>query len=44
MKIYANNVTAMLEIIEGLLHKGITFEVTPSPNLHAWLIELTGGF
>lgn len=40
--IFANDVTSMLDIVEGLVKRGLTFEVTERGG--SYTIKLTGGY
>jgi len=42
--IFADNDETMLNIVEGLVHRGLTFKVIYEDGLGRWKIELTGGY
>jgi hypothetical protein len=44
MTIENANTAQMLEIVAGLVQKGLTFKVTPGRTDDEWEITLTGGY
>ena len=44
MKITCNSLGDMLDIVHGLVQRGVQFEVTKDTTASAWVVQMTGGF